>query len=81
MRLKDFPGGSDGKASCLHVDVCLLCFHITELNDLGCRRIFCQNQLYKGVMKFLEISLHSLLLTQLENRAMSKGYSYDLSAV
>ena len=64
-----------------YVDVCLPCFHITELNDLGCRRTFYRNQLYKGVMKFLETFLHSLLLTQLENRAMSKGYFYDLSAV
>lgn len=63
------------------VNACLFCFHITELSDLGCRRIFCQNQLYKRVMKFLEISLHCLLLTQLENRATNKGYFYDLSAV
>lgn len=32
-------------------------------------------------MKPLETSLHYILLTELENRAMSRGYFYDLLVV
>lgn len=47
---------------------------------MSCWRIFCQNQLCKPLMKPLETSLH-YLSTDLENRALSKGYFYDISAM
>lgn len=67
-------GNPKDKQRC-KISVYLFSFNLTELSDLvGCRRISCQNQLYKRVMEPLETSLHYLLLTELENRAMSKGY-------